>query len=226
VLRLSCPLKIAVALAALDGNASRLFLLSTAADAETADELIRRFDAAVVLTDAPFYSTLAVDIICWASEVPELPPVADVVQGECDTLWTLATSGTTNTPKLVAHRLDSLTRTTKVSQGASSSWRWGLLFEPARFAGLQVMLQGLLGGGGLIALDPETDLNEQVRSLAEAGCTALSATPTMWRKLLMTSDIGRLELQQVTLGGEIADDAVLRALAPRFRQARITNIYA
>jgi acyl-CoA synthetase (AMP-forming)/AMP-acid ligase II len=54
----------------------------------------------------------------------------------------------------------------------------------------------------------------------------LSATPTLWRKILMSPAGRRLPLRQITLGGEIADDLVLGALARAFPRARITHIYA
>lgn len=96
----------------------------------------------------------------------------------------------------------------------------------ARFAGVQVFLQGVLGGGGLVLPDPEAPLTARIDTLIRQQCTALSATPTMWRKLLMTAEAKALQLRQVTLGGEIADDAVLGALAARFPEARITHVYA
>lgn len=63
-----------------------------------------------------------------------------------------------------------------------------------------------------------------MQTCLRAGVTALSATPTSWRKLLILKDLPHL--QQITLGGEIADRAILSALRRRFPCARITHIYA
>ena len=104
--------------------------------------------------------------------------------------------------------------------------RWGLLYDLARFAGLQVFLQAFLSGSPLLLADTDGGLEVQVAALAAAGCTALSATPTLWRKILISGADRMLPLRQVTLGGEIADAAVLAALTRAYPEARITHIYA
>jgi acyl-coenzyme A synthetase/AMP-(fatty) acid ligase len=103
---------------------------------------------------------------------------------------------------------------------------WGLLYDYARFAGLQVVFQALLSGSTLISPSLDAPLAEQVSSLVQGGCTHLSATPTLWRKILMTAGSDQLKLQQITLGGEIAEQRVLNALRLRHPEARITHIYA
>lgn len=225
-LHLASPLKLAVALLALDGIAGRILLLSPATPPDAAADLIARFGPGTILTDQARRPHSEVETVLWADDVSAPEPAGPLPPGRRDTLWTLATSGTTGTPKLVAHRLASLTRTTKAANGRPNCWRWGLLFDMARFAGVQVFLQGVLGGGGLVLPDPEAPLASQVETLIRQGCAALSATPTMWRKLLMTTEARALQLRQVTLGGEIADDSVLGALAARFPDARIAHIYA
>jgi acyl-CoA synthetase (AMP-forming)/AMP-acid ligase II len=142
-----------------------------------------------------------------------------------ETCWLLSTSGTTGTPKLVAHTLSSLTESTKLEPTTGAHMRWGLLYDPARFAGLQLLLQALLGGGTLI-VPPDGALNGAVEFLADQGVNALSATPTLWRKILMAPAASRLRLRQATLGGEIADAQVLNAMRHRFPEARIVHIYA
>ncbi len=142
------------------------------------------------------------------------------------TQWLLPTSGTTGIPKIVSHTLASLTRTTKVDIQRGADCRWGLLYDYARFAGLQVVLQAMLSGSTLIAPQLSESLEQQVQELVAGACTHLSATPTLWRKILMTPSSEQLELKQVTLGGEIAEQRVLDALRLRFPKARISHIYA
>jgi acyl-CoA synthetase (AMP-forming)/AMP-acid ligase II len=137
----------------------------------------------------------------------------------------LATSGTTGVPKLVSHTWATLTRTIRQGQGQGARC-WGLLYELGRFAGLQVFLQALASQATLVLVDPRLGIEERIETLVRAGCDALSATPTLWRKLLMSTAGRALMLRQVTLGGEIADQAVLSALARRFPEARITHVYA
>jgi acyl-coenzyme A synthetase/AMP-(fatty) acid ligase len=141
------------------------------------------------------------------------------------THWVLRTSGTTGTPKLVAHTLESLTSTTKLDIRAGAGMRWGLVYDPARFAGLQLVLQALLGGGVLV-VPPQGPLASQLAFMAEHGVNALSATPTLWRKILMTSGAERLPLKQATLGGEIADQPILDGVRHCFPSARVVHIYA
>lgn len=91
---------------------------------------------------------------------------------------------------------------------------------------MQVVLQALLGGATLLAPDMSAGLPAAIGFLVRHGCTHLSATPSLWRKLLMTPECGALPLIQITLGGEIADQAILGALATRYPGARIVHIYA
>lgn len=141
------------------------------------------------------------------------------------TTWLLPTSGTTGTPKLIAHTLASLTRSMP-SRTRGSEYRWGSLYGFRRFAGLQVFLQSWLAATTLMLADDDEALSSKLERFAEAGCNALSATPSMWRKLAMLPQFDALQLAQVTLGGEIADQGVLDMLRRRFPDARITHIYA
>lgn len=140
------------------------------------------------------------------------------------TAYLMTTSGTTGLPKVVEHSLDSLTRSIRTDRPQAAAW--GLLYDPSRFAGLQVVLQALLTGGLLIPPDRHWPLQEQLAFLASKGCTHLSATPSLWRKILMHRASQGLPLLQATLGGEIADARLLRAISTRFPEARVTHIYA
>ncbi len=142
-----------------------------------------------------------------------------------ESMWLLRTSGTTGEPKLVAHTLATLLHhSTTVSAGPPP--RWGLLYPWSRFAGLQVVLHALNSRGTLLAPDLTRGLHEAIAFLAIEGCTHLSATPSLWRLLLAAPAASRLNLEQITLGGEIADQAILSALSSRYDNARITHVYA
>ena len=146
--------------------------------------------------------------------------------GARETTWILTTSGTTGVPKLVPHQLAGLIRSVRLDRIAEEGTVWGLLYDYTRFAGLQVVLQSLLSGACLAVPSRSAGLGDRIRFLAEAGVTHLSATPTLWRKILMTAEHRTLQLRQVTLGGEIADAAILSALARAFPGARISHIFA
>lgn len=142
------------------------------------------------------------------------------------TRWIIPTSGTTGTPKLVSHTLQTLARAMKTDKSLGQSFRWGLLYDLTRFAGIQVFLQALCGGSTLIIPRDSSNITHLLTELQEHDCNALSATPSMWRKLLMTTELTRLPLKLISMGGEIADQQVLTALRTRFPSAKITHIYA
>jgi len=143
-----------------------------------------------------------------------------------ETQWILATSGTTNVPKFVCHTLNGLARTVQTESKKGRSVCWGLLYDISRFAGLQVFLQALLGGGTLILTHENATVADQLTHFVKNDCNALSGTPTLWRKILMTPGAAELNLKLVTLGGEIAEQSVLDSLVKKFPNAKIRHIYA
>jgi acyl-CoA synthetase (AMP-forming)/AMP-acid ligase II len=100
------------------------------------------------------------------------------------------------------------------------------LYDPARFAGFQVVLQALMANAKLVVPSPDLDFEKKIEFLVANGCDALSATPSLWRKILMARAATKLHLKQVTLGGEIADQRVLNSLAKQFPSAAIAHIFA
>lgn len=146
--------------------------------------------------------------------------------GSSGTEWIIPTSGTTNIPKLVSHTFSSLTKSTKFNVELGGHYCWGLVFDIYRFSGIQVFLQSILSGSALIVTDPSQSMSEMLTLLVNKGCNALSATPSFWRKVLMTKKSNDLRLERITLGGEIADQNVLHALKQKFPNAKITHIYA
>lgn len=154
-----------------------------------------------------------------------VPAPAEVAQSEGErvsTRWTIFTSGTTGTPQPVSHSVRALTRTVRLGNGR----RWGLLYSPSRMAGIQVVLQGLIAGETVVDAGGIASINAVLAWYAERAVDALSATPTMWRRILQSPAAARLQLRQVTLGGEIADAGILGALTRAFPQARITHVFA
>jgi acyl-coenzyme A synthetase/AMP-(fatty) acid ligase len=146
--------------------------------------------------------------------------------GPQNTSWVMTTSGTTGTPKLVSHSLKTLTSSTKIAEQAMQGVRWGLLYDYTRFAGMQVVLQSLLSGAVLVAPDLTQTIQDQLKFLADNGVTHLSTTPTMWRKILMTPGHEQLTLKVATLGGEIADQAILDTIKRTYPDCRLIHIYA
>ena len=137
----------------------------------------------------------------------------------------IPTSGTSGKPKLLYHNFQSLSRTIK-KQNNKENFSWGLLYGLTKFAGLQVLLQSFLTCNELSLLDLSRPLKENINILIKNNCNCLSATPTMFRKLLMYSNFCKLNLKQITLGGEIVDQQILNFLRNTFPEANITHIYA
>ncbi|MHB0956093.1 MAG: ANL family adenylate-forming protein [Pirellulaceae bacterium] len=225
--------ELAPLLVLLDGTCSQLTLLPASLPAERLAEIVVRSKSDLLITSdsqalaqGPF-EVGAVDVAeLWEEGGRET--AGESWGGRETTKWVLSTSGTTGEPKLVAHTLASLTRTAKQDLHKGEQYRWGSLYNLTGFAGLQVFLQSWCGGSCLILGRAGTALEERVAELIAGRCTALSATPTMWRKLLMSCprELERLALRQITLGGEIVDQKILDALQRTFPIAKISHIYA
>lgn len=202
-------------LISLDGWASDIVLL----DASIAPELLQSFEEKADVEQR----IVAADVI---PELASLGRSDGSVSNSEQTSWIIPTSGTTGTPKLISHTLSSLTKSVKGPSPKSSDFRWGLLYDPTRFAGLQVMLQSVLGGSSLILPDDWRDLEAAVRVFEQQGCNALSATPSLWRKLAISGRLQELNFKLITLGGEAPDQKILDLLRQAYPDALLRHIYA
>ncbi|GAA4252427.1 AMP-binding protein [Azospirillum formosense] len=135
----------------------------------------------------------------------------------------LETSGTTGTPKLIRHDFQCLRG--RLRGAADPDARWLLAYEPAAFAGLQVILTALAAGATLVSA-PGAGAAELARLAVRHAVTHISATPSFWRTFLLALDGEAPPLAAVTLGGEVADQPLLDRLAERFPNAKCRHIYA
>lgn len=206
VLETSTARTVGLALAAWEGHLAEVHLVG---------------DAAVVEGRA------GVPVVRDADLPPTTTPPEVLTVGHRDqdrpTAWVLYSSGTTGTPTPTHHTLSTLTRT---ARSRASSLTWGLVYEPTRMAGIQVILQAMRSGARIVDASSEPDLATRLRRLVEGGVTALSATPTLWRQILQSPAADGLALQQVTLGGEIADQTVLDAVTRAYPGAQVTHVFA
>ena len=207
------PVELIIAIIAFDGKIEGMLLLPYSLDRDTENYLIEAAGCTHRL-DASRNGLLAVN-----SSLPSCG------KEKTPTRWILATSGTTGAPKLIEHTLATLSRTVKRDYTRGTNFVWGLLYDPCRFAGMQVVLQALCSCSKLI-VSGSLDFSEQIDNLINNKVNALSATPSLWRKLLLDGKIKSLSLRQITLGGEIADQNILDALKYHFPSARIVHIYA
>ena len=138
-------------------------------------------------------------------------------------VW-LLTSGSTGRPKRVAHTLDSLTTVA----GEQPARTWLCPYAHGAYAWWQVVTLGLSSPGqGILFVEPD-ELETWPARAAEVGVTAASGTPTFWRQALYRDpdSVAALALEQVTLGGEPVDQAILDRLSELFPAARVSWIYA
>jgi len=213
------------ALAFLDGLAQAIVLLPTEDDQPTRDARLSQTGIDIIVEGNGFGFAKLLTQFDTAEANGATQQAITHRPAAIQTTWLLPTSGTTGTPKLIAHTFASLTRS-MTTRRIGDDYTWGSLYSLRRFAGLQVFLQSWMCGTPLILNEEGADLHDVLTRFIDLDCNALSATPSMWRKLAMHSLFDRLTLKQITLGGEIVDQAVLDMLAKRFPNARITHIYA
>ena len=216
------------ALSTLDGVAQQVLLLSPAADAGLNASLAMRAQCDAIIADNPVPLKAAAPMLCIVPTIEALIASGGtwtgIVSGQ--TRWVMTTSGTTGTPKLVSHSFDSLTQSTKMNPIRGQGQKWGMVYDYTRFAGMQVLLQSVCSGALLLAPNYDEPLNNKLAAFVTQMCTHLSATPTFWRKIVMMPSSKKLTLQQVTMGGEIADDRILAVVARQYPTARVAHIFA
>ena len=209
-------MEFALLLSLLDGKASSILFLPSDIDSSLHDQFYKEASVAYEV----FFEN---DVLHYTPVSKNMHLHTNVMQ---QTQWIVPTSGTTSTPKLVSHTFNSLTRTAKQNITLGEQYRWGLVFDIYRFSGIQVFLQSLLGGSTLIITEANQTMSEILDILIQRKCNALSATPSFWRKVLMSQNANMLKLERITLGGEIADENTLQALRNKYPTAKISHIYA
>lgn len=138
-------------------------------------------------------------------------------------IW-LLTSGSTGRPKQVAHTLDSLT--TISSEQPSRTWLCP--YATGAYAWWQIVTLSLqVPGQDVVFVEPD-QIDSWPALAAEHGVTAASGTPTFWRQAIFRAadTLAAVPLQQITLGGEPVDQAILDRLHELYPAARISWIYA
>lgn len=158
----------------------------------------------------------------------ELPrPAEHRSQTTRATEWLMLTSGTSGVPKIVGHTLEGLCGAIVGDSPAPGSPPvWATFYDIRRYGGLQIFLRAMVGGGSMVLSDPEEALADHVARLRVRGVTHISGTPSHWRRLLMSGTAREFAPRYVRLSGEIADQAVLDALAQAFPDASIGHAYA
>jgi acyl-coenzyme A synthetase/AMP-(fatty) acid ligase len=218
----------AVALVELDGLVRRVVLctpdlgqaqLAEVAASAGADAIV--VDSARALGDLP-----ALDRYLLSAQ---LEPATAPSRRLGKTEWVLLTSGTTASPKLVVHTLESLAGGLMGSMPApvnTAAAVWSTFYDIRRYGGLQIYLRAVLTGSLLVLSSPGEAPDEFLARAAAAGVTHISGTPSHWRRALMSGAAGVIAPRYVRLSGEVADQALLDSLRTAFPHARVAHAFA
>jgi acyl-coenzyme A synthetase/AMP-(fatty) acid ligase len=215
----------ALALLELDGVASRVVLCTPDLTVQQLAQVAATAEAEFLITDA----TAATQTLPGIAAFPlTRRPVADQILRRTSeqTEWILLTSGTTGTPKLVVHTLDSLGGTLPRQPSAATRTVWSTFYDIRRYGGLQIYLRAVLSGSTLVLSCPQEPPAEFLARCAAAGVTHISGTPSHWRRALMSGAATALKPDYVRLSGEIADQTVLDNLRSAYPHAAIGHAFA
>ena len=211
----------AMALVELDGLAHRLVVAPPDLNPDHFAAIVEDAGIEAVVCDEPARFE-ALGLSC----VPVGAAITPVTAARAhDTHWVLLTSGTLGRPKMVAHTLDALTGAIR---GAPHDGKvvWSTFYDIRRYGGLQMFLRALLGKTDLVLTDAAEPLGALLHRLGDAGVTAISGTPSHWRRVLMSRERGPFAPRYIRLSGEIADQLVLDGLRAGFPGAMIEHAYA
>jgi acyl-coenzyme A synthetase/AMP-(fatty) acid ligase len=235
----------ALALIELDGVARRMVLCTPDLGAEQLAGVAAAADADAIVIDEPAVDAAgagahgggahALEAASGAAPLSSLArfvalsrPVAAAIRrrATCATEWILLTSGTTGTPKLVVHSLESLggALPTQAASGAQSVW--STFYDIRRYGGLQIYLRAVLSGSPLVLSSAGEAPLDFLKRAAAAGVTHISGTPSHWRRALMSGETSILAPQYVRLSGEVADQPLLDNLRAAYPKARIAHAFA
>ena len=216
----SSQLDAASALIELDGLAGRVVLAPPDLKPSDLPAVLQGAEVEAVICDGDHPRWPADLLAVVPGPLSRLPAESGRVR---DTEWVMLTSGTTGTPKMVVHSRAGLIGAIDPSAAPPV---WGTFYDIRRYGGLQIFLRAVLGGGSLVLSDPGEAVGDHLVRLASRGVTHLSGTPSHWRRALMAPEASLIAPRAVRLSGEIADQAVLDALARAYPGAALGHAYA
>jgi acyl-coenzyme A synthetase/AMP-(fatty) acid ligase len=216
----------ALALIELDGVARRFVICPSDVAPEQLAAIIADAEIDAIVSDRAASDFGARRPELYVEPSLGLAPVATDVEGGHATEWVLLTSGTTGTPKLVAHSLAGLSAPFRSRPRSSARVVWATFYDIRRYGGLQIFLRAALGPTSLVLSSSDEPVADHVRRLCDNGVTHISGTPTHWRRCIMSPAAKRFAPAYVRLSGEIADQAILDSLRAFWPNAQVGHAYA
>ncbi len=241
----------ALALVELDGIARRMVLCTPDLTLEQFDGVAQTAEAEAIVLDAPAAapatsaacalpaasaasasSAAAAFAASRASTIATVAVSPLPVPGEVDrahgvsTEWVLLTSGTTGTPKLVLHSLDSLGGAQPTQAQGGTRMVWSTFYDIRRYGGLQIFLRGALSRSPLVLSSAGRPCATSSGARRRPELTHISGTPSHWRRVLASGDASIMDPDYVRSSGEVADQALLDNLRAAYPRARIAHAFA
>ena len=219
----------ALALVELDGIARSIVLCTPDLTSEQLVHVASASNAhAIVLETGAAIEPPPGPLRCWMSPRPVAKPVLGPIERQATlvTEWILLTSGTTGTPKLVSHTLESLSGTLPRQRANGSPVIWSTFYDIRRYGGLQIFLRSVMGGTDHVLSNADEPVDGFLARAGASNVTHISGTPSHWRRALMSGASDRINPRYVRLSGEIADQAVLDNLRATYPTARIAHAFA
>ena len=159
-----------------------------------------------------------------------LPPeeLAPLPEGEerRTTEWILFTSGTTGTPKMVVHTLDTLAGPVDRILALGAGAIWSTYYDIRRYGGLQILLRALIGGGSILLSSADEAPADYLARVAANNVTHITGTPSHWRRALMSPAARNIAPKYARMSGEVADQAIIDKLRAFYPNAAVAHAFA
>jgi acyl-coenzyme A synthetase/AMP-(fatty) acid ligase len=215
----------ALALVELDGVARRMVLCTPDLSPEQLAAVAATAQADAIVSETPSATSTSASLAPYVV-TPRPVPGPTLRRASMTTEWILLTSGTTGTPKLVVHTLQSLGGALPTQAPSNAQTIWSTFYDIRRYGGLQIYLRAVLSGSPLVLSSSGEPTPDFLARAAAAGVTHISGTPSHWRRALMSGEAAILKPQYVRLSGEVADQALLDNLRAVYPSARIAHAFA
>ena len=222
----SDQLTAALALIELDGVARRLIICPPDLPPERLSQVMTMAQADAIVSGPQWPRAAVCDLPLRVICSPTITHNDTRSPNRYRTEWIMLTSGTTGTPKMVVHTLESLTAAIRIDPDRKDPIVWGTFYDIRRYGGLQIFLRAVLGGASLVLSSAGEPMAGHLERLGAHGVTHLTGTPSHWRWALLNRSARAIAPKYVRLSGEIADQAILDSLREFFPHAKIGHAYA